>query len=278
LFPDTLPFAIYRQSPRSLSLILDNLVVMRGAFRQQWRALRSEGADWLEIVNMLPMVIVIAWIGSQSGRLPIMTYLALGIFFVVLLDRAHLGLRYAITDEAQMGTLDFTLLSPAPLMAVILGKAVAQTLSAARPALGAFVVGLIVTGGVGDVASIPWAIISTVVALVSLSAVAIAEAPGTVLAGEQLGAIRSTRSILTALSGFLYPVSMLPGPLQALARLFPTSWAMEGLIGAIEVGPSTATFLNLAAAGALSAAYFIFAAWMFTKVEARVRAIGRLRA
>lgn len=254
--------------------MLDHLIAVRGAFVQQWRALRSEGADWLELVNTIPMVVVIAWIAGQSGRLSVTTYLAIGVFFLVLLDRSHLGLRYSITGEAWAGTLDFTMLSPAPLMAILMGKALAHTLSSARPALAAFVVALVVTGGIGEVASVPWAVLSTLVSLLALVSIAFAQAPATVLAGRQLGAIRSTRSIMTALGGFLYPVSLLPGPIGFLARLLPTSWGMGALVESIERGGTPETVLNLLVAVALSFGYLALAAWMFVKVEARVRALG----
>lgn len=168
------------------------------------------------------------------------------------------------------------MLSPAPLIAILLGKVLAETLSAARPAAAAFVVGLFLTGGIGEIASIPWTIASGLVAILAVICLSFVQGPWTILAGASLGAIK-LRTTMMVLSGFLYPVAILPDPIEVLARLLPTSWAMSALIDSIGQGGTFQTAVSLFGALAICAVYLALSAIMFVKVEARVRATGSLR-
>jgi ABC-type uncharacterized transport system permease subunit len=79
------------------------------------------------------------------------------------------------------------------------------------------------------------------------------------------------------LSGFLYPTGLLPPVFEALARLLPTAWAMEGVVRATQgSGSDSELALDLLIAGGLICVYLALAALLFRKAEERVRVSGSL--
>ena len=81
----------------------------------------------------------------------------------------------------------------------------------------------------------------------------------------------------TVLSGFLYPVTQLPGALQIAARFLPTSWAMEGVIRSVEGSASNWRIAgDWSAALAIAAVYLALTFLMFRKVEKRLKVTGAL--
>ena len=80
-------------------------------------------------------------------------------------------------------------------------------------------------------------------------------------------------------SSFLYPVGQLPEALEYVARALPTSWAMESIILSAQGGGSYATVIvRWGIALGIAAGWLGITAWMFRKVEQRLRVTGELTA
>jgi len=81
----------------------------------------------------------------------------------------------------------------------------------------------------------------------------------------------------SVVSGFLYPIDVLPGSLEAVARLMPTAWAMQAVVDSINSSASELNIvLHLLASLGLSALLFLVAWLLFVKAEQRVRVSGSL--
>jgi ABC-type multidrug transport system permease subunit len=253
-----------------------HLIAIYGAFVQQWKVL-SPGWYWLMgMVANVPTVAVFAWIATQSGRSSVVGYLAIGVFLMTLWNQSQVGIRWSVYGEAFQGTIEFSLLSRAPLGVFLLGKALAHAAAAARPALVALVVAFLVSRQAPTVADPVGLVLAIVAAILGVVATAFAFAPLSVLAARQLDPIVALRPFVIVVSGFLYPVSSLPAGLETFARLFPTAWAMDGVLLALEGSPPEAIALQVAAAFGLTAIYFVVTFVLFSLVEKRVRVSGAL--
>ena len=253
-----------------------SLYALRGAFKQQWKTNADTRNDLVGLVANIPIVAVIAWIATQSDRPGILSYLAIGVFLMTLWNQAQLGMRWSIVQEAFGGTLEFNLLARAPLMTVLLGKALAHAASGMPPALAAFAAAAVIAHRIPDPASILAVIVATVVAILGVLTTAFIFSPLQVLAARQLDAIVALRPFIVVFSGFLYPVSFLPPVLEGFARLLPTSWAMSGLIRALQDGATAAMATDLLLSLGLSVAYLVVSYFMLVIVERRVRSNAAL--
>jgi ABC-2 type transport system permease protein len=80
--------------------------------------------------------------------------------------------------------------------------------------------------------------------------------------------------VLAPFAGVFYPISSLPLPLQAFARLLPPSYVFEGMRAVVRGEPPNWDLL--AAGAALSLAYLALAGWFFSRVFAHVIRNGLL--
>lgn len=252
------------------------LYALSGAFKQQWKTNADTRNDALGLVANLPLVAVIAWIATQSDRPGVLTYLAIGVFLMTLWNQTQVGIRWTIVHEAFNGTLEFNLLARVPLMTLLLGKALAHAASGMVPALAAFVAAVLIAQRVPEPESILGVIAAVVTAVLGVLATAFIFSPMQVLAARQLDSVAALRPFVVVFSGFLYPVSFLPPVLEGFARLLPTSWAMSGLIRALNDGATVAMATDLLASLGLSVAYLTAAYVMLVIVERRVRSNAAL--
>jgi len=80
--------------------------------------------------------------------------------------------------------------------------------------------------------------------------------------------------VLAPFAGVFYPISTLPLPMQAIARLLPPSYVFEGMRAIVAGEP--APWDKLALAVALSLVYLAMAIWLFFRVYTQVIANGLL--
>lgn len=252
------------------------LRALLGAYLQQWKANAYARADLVGTLANVPVVATVTWIATRSGRSAVLGHVAVGLFFMTLWNQASLGMRWSLTGEAFAGTLEFNLLSPAPLMLVLLGKGLAHAASALLPGLVALATALAVSQRVPEVANVPGALLSVAAVFVAVIATAFIFCPLQVLAARELDPIVAIRPFVTVFSGFLYPVAYLPGFFQTAGRILPTSWGMDALLVSLEGGPAEILAADLAICLGLSACYFGFTAAMFDRVERRIRANAAL--
>jgi hypothetical protein len=249
------------------------LLAIRQIFLQQWRTNVRGGADALAIISLVPTVAVLAWIGAQSGRNAVTSYLVIGLFFMVLWYESMRGPRWAIMEEVWQGTLESSVVSRTPFILLVFAKTLAHTVAGVRPGLVSLVTAMVVVREGLTVANTAGLILAIGAVIVGVTITSLALAPLTVLA---LGGVTATRTIMVVLSGFLYPVAFLPPVLHVPSRLIPTSWAMDGAYAAIVGGSLVEILPSLGISLALSAGYLMLSGALFGVIEGRLRRTGGL--
>ena len=255
---------------------MGHVYAIRAAFLLQLRQMLG-ASNFITIFDYIPVAAVLAWIATRSDNPAVLAYLSVGFFLMVVWNMSLVRIGSSMTYEFWGGTLEVNLLCRTPLELVMFGKALA---SAAFSMLYAVVsVGTLLAFSRSwvEVTDVPLLIVSFGFAVVALIACGFVLSPLRVLAKGREGSINAFLPIGTVLSGFLYPVSLLPGGLQTAARFLPTSWAMEGVIRSVEGGASTWRVAgDWMASLVLAVVYLGLAYLMFRIVERRLRDTGGL--
>ena len=102
-------------------------------------------------------------------------------------------------------------------------------------------------------------------------------APLSFLVGAQGGFFNAIMPLGVVLSGFFYPISLLPNWFEWLARLLPTAWAMEALVWSINGKEDMGRIaLNWVPAVGLLVLFAIAEVALFIRAERRARLSGGL--
>jgi ABC-2 type transport system permease protein len=150
------------------------------------------------------------------------------------------GLAGRIREGLTMGTLEFMLVSPNPLVVLLLGSAIWSHVFGALTVVLYFVVGIPLGLDLSD-ANVPVALVTLVLAVVSFNGLGLIAASVVILIkqGDPVTWVVSTASVL--LSGVFYPVAVLPAWLQGVAQLLPLTHALDVMRRALFAGESLAT-------------------------------------
>ena len=246
------------------------------ALLSTWLDMRSTQDFVSTVFNGIPRFAILAWIAAQSGDPTVMATVSVGIVLLVVWTASVFRVGFALRYESTIGTLDLSLLARSPLVLITMGKAAAVVLSFVPNAVVALLVVLAVTREPIAVAMLPAFAVAMTLATVSLLSVAFIFVPAMFLAGGRAGSFNAITPFGAVLSGFVYPLDVLPGWLEVVARLLPTSWAMESVRWAIFGGRDATDFLAqwLAAAG-LTAVWVGLAVWLFGVAQHRLRRTGQ---
>lgn len=245
------------------------------ALLSQWLTMRSRSDFISTVFNGIPRFAILAWIAGQSDDTTVVATVSVGIVLLVIWTAAALRVSFALRNEAFMGTLDLNMLARSPLALITLGKAAAVTFSFVPNAIAALIVVLAVTREPITVAALPAFVVAMTLAIVALLAVAFVFVPSMFIVGNRAGSFAAITPFGAVVSGFVYPLSVLPGWLEFIARLLPTSWAMETVRWAIFGGHSASDFAgHWGMAIGLTALYIGISVWLFGVAERRIRRTG----
>ena len=147
------------------------------------------------------------------------------------------GLAWSVLDDRERyRMLKYVYVSPSDFLVILLGRGVARIAVGAMGAAITIVVGVLLLGLEFDLATVDWALLVIVMALGVGAIVAI----GIVLAAiclqtrqESWSYPEATAGALFLISGAVFPLAVLPTPLQALGLLSPLSWWIEGVRRAV---------------------------------------------
>jgi ABC-type uncharacterized transport system permease subunit len=204
------------------------------AIRQDIKQGGSNRPQLLSMLNGAVFAAVYAWIARQSGNPNVSTYLIIGGPLMVMSNRVIFRVGWSLTSEVNSGTLEFSLISQTSMITVFVGKTLAQLVSSLPNALAYLVTIYFVTGSQFTVAEIGLLPFSVLVAIVGVFMVGLFFAPFMTLARGRGGFFNAFMPFAAVLSGFLFPVDRLPTGLLVIARLLPTSWAMDGVWQSIQ--------------------------------------------
>jgi ABC-type multidrug transport system permease subunit len=228
------------------------------------------------ILTALGPAIGAGWVVGKSGNEIAISYVFVGSALMAMWTLGMFYTGWSLASEHFQGTLDLLITTRTPLFFIILGKSLAIFAWQMPAAIVSFLVVLAFSGGAPAIADTGLLFISALVAVVAVVAFGFIFAPLSFLGGARAGFMNALMPLGAAISGFLYPIGVLPDSLEAFARCIPSAWAMEAVVRSVEGGDTSriivAWFISLALVGA----YLAATAGLFRVAEARVRVTGNL--
>jgi ABC-2 type transport system permease protein len=258
---------------------LNQLNIIWPTIRKEWKAQTMDTGRIYKFLGDAARSAALAWIVYQSGALDTLAFVAVGVALISIWTGVLTLGGWSLETELYGKTLDFTLISRSPMSVILFGKTLAQALYEIPTGIVSFAVALLVVRQIPHVADPASLSLSLVLAMVGMVVTGFFFAALVVLVGGRAGFFMGIMPFVAVLSGFILPVGELPLGLEVLARLMPSSWAMDGVwasIGGIaawgEVVRSWAVCILMSGAW-FAATYYICAA-----VEKRIRVTGTLGA
>jgi ABC-2 type transport system permease protein len=237
---------------------------------------RTRGRGWIDVRRSFLTAVRLGWQMEANWTDPILFLiysvakpLASALILVVMLDvisggakpeyRAFVvvgsalwsfvlsgvsGLAWMILDDRERyRMLKYVYVSPSDFLAVVFGRGVARIGVGAMGAAITLGIGVLVLGVPFDVGRIDWAVLVLVMVLGVGSILAI----GLLLAAicmqtrqESWSYPEAAAGALFLVSGVVFPLAVLPLPVQALGLLTPLTWSIEGVRLALFPGGVTA--------------------------------------
>jgi ABC-type multidrug transport system permease subunit len=228
------------------------------------------------IVGSTGPAVTLAWAAGRGDNPEAASYVFIGfsLYTMWLMGIAMIG--WSLTGEAWAGTLDLMMTTRTPLPLIMLGKAFGLMAYISIPATYAFFVVLLVGGRAPSIDSVPLLVIAVLIAVMALVATHFLFAPLAFVSGTTSGFISSLMPLGGVITGFLFPIGLLPAPLDVVARCLPTSWAMSAIVRSIEGGAVADTAADWGLALGLCAVYAAATVALFEVAERRVRRRGNL--
>ncbi len=178
---------------------------------------------------LVAMLQVIAGSASQQYRGFVVVGSALWSFVI----SGIAGLAWSVLDDRERyRMLKYVYVSPSDFVVVLLGRGTARIAVGAMGALITLAVGVLLLGVTFDPAAVSWSLLVVVMSLGLASIIAI----GVILAAiclqtrqESWSYPEAVAGALFLVSGAVFPLSVLPLPIQALGLIDPLTWWLEGV-------------------------------------------------
>ena len=203
---------------------------------------------------------------QRAGEGSYLQFMAPGVIAMTILFTATfsgIGLMW----DRQFGFLKETLVAPVPRMTIMIGR----TLGGATVALfqGLLIFGISLVAGFR-----PSSVLVVPVAFTIMLSIAVVFAAMGTVVGSTLRDMQGFPIVMNFLvmpifflSGALYPLRNLPGPLTVLTRLDPLTYGVDALRGVLIGTTHFGVALDLLALGACAILLFVLGAYRFSKIE-----------
>ncbi len=173
--------------------------------------------------------------GLIAGNPNYFQFVAPGVMAMVTVMAVMMGLAGSVAREKEVGTLDGLLVAPIARGSIVMGKTFAQTVRGLTQ--GAMVLVLaMVFFGVRVYGSWPLLIIMLILGIFSFVGMGILISA---MASEQETAMTIMMTLnfpMFFLSGAFFPVQQMPGFMQAISRVVPLTYVVEGLRQVMVLG------------------------------------------
>ncbi|HEU0235451.1 MAG TPA: ABC transporter permease [Candidatus Limnocylindrales bacterium] len=191
------------------------------------------------VSSALILVVMLEVIGGAAGR-EFRGFVVVGSALWSFVTSGIAGLAWSILDDRERyRMLKYVYVSPSDFVVVLLGRGVARVAVGAMGALITLGVGVTVLGVPVDPAGVDWILLAAVMALGLVAIVAI----GVVLAGiciqtrqESWSYPEAVAGAMFLVTGAVFPLAVLPAPVQAIGLLTPLSWWIAGVREALFPG------------------------------------------
>ena len=256
---------------------IGNFYGFTGAYRQQFLTSRRTVSYLNFFVSGVPGVAVLAWVASHSQDPLALGLLSVGACLMVMWTTSVFYIGWSASNEIGMGVFHTNLLSRTPVPVIMLGKAISYVSYTALTGIAAFVVFMAIAHKLPDVANLSAFIVSLFVAMFAMVCASFIYAPLAVLIDARGGVFGAIMPFGIVFSGFVYRVSVMPAGFKVIARLLPTSYAMDGVIHSIEGSVSMWRIASDWGISITISLIYIAASYLlFQVVEKRVRQTGIL--
>jgi ABC-2 type transport system permease protein len=245
-------------------------------FRQQWRLTFTPYDMSFPILTALGPAIGAGWVVGKSGNEIAISYVFVGSALMAMWTLGMFYTGWSLANEHYQGTLDLLITTRTPISLVIFGKALAIFAWQMPAAIVSFLVVLAFSGGAPAIDEPVLLFVSGLVAIFAVLVFGFVFAPVGFLSGARAGFMNALMPLGAAISGFLYPIGVLPTGLEAVARCIPSAWAMEAVVRSVDGGGTSRIVTAWTVSLVLSAVYLIATAALFRIAETRVRVTGNL--
>lgn len=213
---------------------------------------------------------------AYSGTSDYMSFILLGTVLTNFIMTVFWGMGYALKNDMDAGVLESNWLTPVPRLLILVGRTLSSLLvttitSAIMLALGAGLFGFQPTGNT-------WAAFLTAIPmLIGLYGFGFAFAAVVLLMREANTLVDVSSFLVQGFSGTNFPVKSLPTWLIPIALILPLTYGLDAVRGWLL---NTETLLPLPVEIAILIVFMFvmvwFGAWVFNRVERRVRTLGTL--
>ena len=213
---------------------------------------------------------------AYSGTSDYMSFILLGTVLTNFILTVFWGMGYALKNDMDAGVLESNWLTPVPRLLILVGRTLSSLLvtaitSAIMLAIGAALFGFQPTGNT-------WAAFLTAIPmLIGLYGFGFAFAGVVLLMREANTLVDVSSFLVQGFSGTNFPVKSLPTWLIPVALILPLTYGLDAVRGLLL---KTETLLPLPAEIMILIVFMFvmvwFGAWVFHRVERRVRTLGTL--
>src|SRR5215208_1852961 len=213
---------------------------------------------------------------AYSGTSDYMSFILLGTVLTNFILTVFWGMGYALKNDMDAGVLESNWLTPVPRLLILVGRTLSSLLvtaitSAIMLAIGAALFGFQPTGNT-------WAAFLTAIPmLIGLYGFGFAFAGVVLLMREANTLVDVSSFLVQGFSGTNFPVKSLPSWLIPVALALPLTYGLDAVRGWLL---QTQTILPLRVEVLLLIVFMFvmlwFGAWVFYKIERRVRTLGTL--
>ena len=216
----------------------------------------------------LMLVLMLEVVGGASGR-EYRGFVVVGSALWSFVVSGVAGLAWGVLDDRERyRMLKYMVVSPSDLLVVLLGRGVARVAVGGMGALITLVIGVAALGVPFDPARVNWPLLALAMALGLAAIVAIAVVLAAICIQtrqESWSYPDAAAGALFLVTGAVFPLALLPTPVQAVGRLTPVTWWLAGVRQALfpggtsSVGGPGSLFSQLTGAGGPTPAQILIA-------------------
>jgi len=186
------------------------------------------------------ILVVMVDVISGGAKPEYRAFVVIGSALWALVIAGIAGLAWSVLeDRERYRMLKYIYVSPSDFLVVLLGRGVARVAVGAMGALITLAVGVLALGVPFDPGIVNWPLLIVVMAIGVASIIAV----GVLMAAvciqsrqESWSYPEAAAGALFLVSGAVFPIAVLPGPLQAVGLLTPFTWWIEGVRQALFAG------------------------------------------
>jgi len=213
---------------------------------------------------------------AYSGTGDYMSFILLGTVLSNFINTVFWGMGYALKEDMDAGVLESNWLMPIPRLLILVGRTLTSLLTTTITSL----MMLVIAGalfGFKPTGNTLAAFLTAIPMLLGLYGFGFAFAGVVLIMREANTLVDTTSFLVQGFSGTTFPVKSLPVWLVPLSLMLPLTYGLDAVRGLLL---QTSTILPIRVEIALLIVFMFvmlwFGAWIFHRIERRVRTLGTL--